>query len=1642
MTTNLVSSDITSRSLTFFALGGSGIRALEPLLHLCALGLGPRQLRVVLIDPDQSNAAVTRSRHLLDMYRRAREGMTDGSNAEGYFRTEVIDAIGTTRLWSPINDGDGMQSQRFKARVDLPLMSGSQVYGAQAFRLLFSERIQDMDLSLGFRGVPSIGTVFMNRLRTARFFEQLLVGSATDANSFFFAAGSVFGGTGAAAMPVVGRALVEGITSGGGASVPGVPQDRVGAALLLPYFTLPAPTSTNAPDGGIRPEASIFAQNAAAAMPMYTSGQARYGSYYVLGDDQPREQQANEVGGERQDNKSHYVELFAALAALDFVARGGEERGTVLPLFRALGVEGRDIGWSDLPLDDASRQRFMGGLVAVHTFLSIFRPDGAASPGMEKAIRHSTWMRLLGITGDDLRRKSGALDDVGQFFRRTWDWLGDLTKSDPALALATSDGRLPSRVPLHQSIQGRRSSEELPPTTQNGFEVFRHWNVAAARHRDRSVKGLLDVMRDGSESFAIERFPQLIKLEANQRLRNLLPRLSSYPTPANIPQAKAGDWTRVNTPSGLSQIDYGADAADQLRTRIQSIPSPWARMLLFRNAMEDEHHPARLLVQSEILDALQFLWSVDSMTGSRPIFQVLRVADIEDLARNGRSEHVANFARALVELLPRRGESAAFQSLLLVTRDERPILASSPFTLLFTAEDAHLAGIGQYFRYANLNAPYQSLAERPRLFQRYIAQVVLPELTEMQGATADMDWATIVRLLKPWLQDEIEKCQRNARNALQRAELAPPANGDWRSAAQALGVQTLGYSFGGFELFRGDQAGNLKQSRWAIASARGNTNPPLVLDPGQFDGVYFDGAAPVTLPADLVNLDRDVLPVSGVQYPWVSPVRDWLTDNILRLESPLEEENVFGIRSAQEGVSQFALPLRAAFFEHFRAEQVDQMLQISAQPGGQIDVSLTVPLQDGGTYIVRKRYDNASTYPLEGPSLAIWPAFKHPNWPVYTLLRLGSQPGAAQQIEIVGHADGGVLSSEASERTDTVQTQSFKSSPEVLEIRSLVSGTGRRATQLGVVLPRYRSVAGETATEWQVGIDFGTSSTVVAVRASGAQSAELLRVDGLTLMLTRSTSESRQVHDALFLPSRIEGAPFGTAVVRFENIPTPSLASEPIGLRVNVPFSGYVSGTQRNRVVGDLKWSPDADQYFLSASFLRHIVAVVVAQALQQGVRPERVRFTWSYPLSFTAAQTNKLRGLWRSVIDSLRSAGLTLGVPAEPMDESRAVLRHFFNAGVANAVGSDTVIVDVGGGTSDLAIYGRNRVLSLDSVILGGRNLTGVRLQARIPENPFVRTFVGWAIENQLGQHPRELASVKKYLDDKQDHLAFTYLLGTNWFRANGSRFSGTKTFHDFQTIVLYFFGALFYYVGLSMRSLRESGTISAPGLPHAVTLAGNGSQYMHWLTDLMPAGGLQPFTEVFAQLLAAGANAEGRLPRISLTGEPKHEVALGIVAERDPALEDEGNAANLTSVVGEALAVLPGTNGSRPAIATDRMTHEDVIEKSKVAQLDWSADDLEIERFHATLISKAAGLARYGGHWTANIASLRTALQRLDQAELKNTTRSRLAYLTAMNEGYTGSVFVLEAATVIDELMSEFFPAVAGPSQTAPRADGAAAF
>jgi hypothetical protein len=1126
--------------------------------------------------------------------------------------------------------------------------------------------------------------------------------------------------------------------------------------------------------------------------------------------------------------------------------------------------------------------------------------------------------------------------------------------------------------------------------------------------------------------------------------RNLLPRFRSTPNPANVEPLPPGRWTQLQNPVELAKLELPAENESEIRTRIQSIPSPWARLHLFRNALEDPSHPARRLVENEILDALELVWSLGSARGTPVEVSRVRLDALRALADDTGSERVADFADALVELAPRQPNGSglpAVPTLSLLLVGGSPVFASSPYTLIFTAEDAARDETRGLFRYAS-GAEHRPLARRPFAFQRYVAQVLMPQLSGQPPEVPDeyVEWSTVQRCVTQWLARELREC-RDGRGERMRDQLTPPAAaGGWLTAAEALHLEPLSHqAFGGVVLYRRRPGAELDESRWRLR-AEGSSRPlPIVIDPESFDGRFFEGARLVQLPPDLQRLDRGVLPGVELHHPWVNPYTDWLTDQIFLLSNPLRTDAVKGLKQyrvqGQNSDPRFsqprlALPLKGEFFQFFTPDRVDEMLAVEVLSNGSVQVQLTIPLgsaQDPDQVVVRRVYPETHVLKQYGPELVLWPAFRHPDWRDYTIFRSDRESFVSEHVELRAYAAREPLAvTGAARRTPTVGAVAFDGAPEILEFRSTTTGAGDRAESLGVVLPRLAPAAEPNEGRWSVGVDFGTSNTLVCVRPNDEPAATIFEAAEMVLPLTQAGADTRDFLEGYFFPPAVKPAAFGTAVVHLAGLPHLDLAREQVGVRVSVPFAGVVQNEGQNRVTGDLKWSPHRETYFLSAAFLRHVVATVLAEALRRGVRTRNVSFTFSFPRAFDSAQVSSLEDQWREVKNTFDLRGLGEVAILRGVDESQSVLRHFFNAAEAGTLGAGDVILDVGGGTTDLAAYGESKTLLLDSMLLGGKNLTGPRMQAATHEgltNPFVEAFVKWAASNDLPEDVRSVVS--KYLGDKQVHLAFSYLVRTSWFASGkASLFRATPEFRSFQAMVFYFFAALFHYVGISFRALPPvGGPRGGPRVPGSVTLAGNGSQYLHWLTDLRPGQPGDPFRKALSDILRRAAGApKGPVVEIKVRETPKQEVARGLVAlvtnqnlTVDPLADGP--------VVGERVTAQLRDGKARLLEPTTRMGLAEKFTAERLKSVKWGEGKSELETFHESLLAAAESLVALGGSWAELPDRYRRSLSGYGADGLRDAVLKKLEYQVNLAGGYRGSLFVLGATAVLERMLNQLF-------------------
>ncbi|HEX8452417.1 MAG TPA: hypothetical protein VF647_09990 [Longimicrobium sp.] len=1126
------------------------------------------------------------------------------------------------------------------------------------------------------------------------------------------------------------------------------------------------------------------------------------------------------------------------------------------------------------------------------------------------------------------------------------------------------------------------------------------------------------------------------------RARRLLPRFRPQ---TNVPDLPPGRWSVVEGPAELGKLEVPRDDdGGAFRTRVQSVPSPWARLYLFRDAMLDPQHPARALVENEMLDALQLAWVCGPQTLR---LETTRVRVPELAAESDVTARVRDYASALVDLAPRTAqhetrEASALPVITLATVDGRPVFASSPYTVLFTAEDAAHEDYPDLFRYA-AGMPARPLRDREFSFQRYVATVVLPQMLAPRPAPSEyVDVEAVRRGVAKWLADSVDDARRAAGH--RQGELARPENLD--AQIRKLALRPAGeQAFAGVVLHTG--GADHPPSRWELRATTGPEPRPLVLVPGTFDGIYGEGLPRTELPAGLERTrEREVLPGTSHRRRWVLPETDWLADALVILSYPMDSQGAYGhecyhadpsVTQGPFAQPQIALPLKPDFFRWFQPAEVERWLRIDVPRPGEVRVTLTIPVGTEHPEEIRitRRYTGAQIREEQGgPQVVVWPAFEADDWRHYAVFRLDPAAGPihpSTTLRLTAFADGAELPGAGHvQRSGEASTYAFERAPTVLAFEA-DRGPGLAPQGLGVLLPRYRPAPAPSADRWTVGVDFGTSNTVLAIRKDGVPDPAVLQHDRLLLAVTRAEGDLPFSADSFFFPEKIAPEPFNSAVVHVTGIPSYTDAGrEPVALRVNVPFAGWVKDDGRNRVADDLKWSTSEREEFLASVFLRNVAALALASAREAGVRPENVTFSYAYPRAFEADRLSDLQARWRGVLGaSAEGAADAPGRPrlARAVDEGQSALQYFVGRGAVTVAGDASVIMDVGGGTTDLAVYARGTALVLDSLRWGGRDLVSSRVRhgdTRGFTNPFVRAFAAWARANGLPES--QLEPLRKFESEGHDALALGYLLRTPWYRGDGAlRFRETPAYGAFRGAVLYFFAAAFHHTGLLLRALDATH----PDLRlDAVVLAGNGSRFLEWLQREWGDTVSNPFREVLLSVLASARGVpQSKPPRVVPSRAPKHEVALGLVAGVD-ATKLTLAADAQRSVVGESVTIeRAGADAVRYA-ATSRIAPHLKATGDTISGIRWESGPMEIDRFHTTLAAVARErLAGVGGPWAAFPDHLEAALREMGAEGIQQAARGRLERLLRETHGLPGSLFMVEAGAVLEHLMDAFVAAYA---------------
>lgn len=405
-------------SYYLISMGGTGARCLEAFIHLAGANLlkDDKTVYVVTVDPDGSNYNLGEADKSIDHYIKA-----NAMSCKAVFRNK-IEKLGH---YNPVPEGKNTMDEVFNTS----LMEVNNKDLDCLYKTLFSFKERKTDLKDGFHGRPSIGAAVIALtmdLEKEPTWKAVMEKISVDDDPRVFMFASVFGGTGASCFPNVAKILKEGVPT----NADGESKLKLGGCLMLPYFSFKKATAEVEQSDEAYAKADELIYNTTEALKYYNANKLIgevFDTIYMVGDHEMPVQDTFSLGGPSQDNKAHFAEVYAALAAFDFFNRESLE-GFTHPM---VATNSEKISWDDFPnpcVDDELKRKLANYIKFMYSYnrFTMYHLDRVHKDrSNEKSI--SWYMSLV--------KKAGSIDiyndipawnrfcDLNKYSDRFFDWL-------------------------------------------------------------------------------------------------------------------------------------------------------------------------------------------------------------------------------------------------------------------------------------------------------------------------------------------------------------------------------------------------------------------------------------------------------------------------------------------------------------------------------------------------------------------------------------------------------------------------------------------------------------------------------------------------------------------------------------------------------------------------------------------------------------------------------------------------------------------------------------------------------------------------------------------------------------------------------------------------------------------------------------------------------------------------------------------------------------------------------------------------------------------------------------------------------------------------------------------------------------------
>ncbi len=617
---------------------------------------------------------------------------------------------------------------------------------------------------------------------------------------------------------------------------------------------------------------------------------------------------------------------------------------------------------------------------------------------------------------------------------------------------------------------------------------------------------------------------------------------------------------------------------------------------------------------------------------------------------------------------------------------------------------------------------------------------------------------------------------------------------------------------------------------------------------------------------------------------WIDPKTLFL-DRLYLLKGTQQRSGMNHARGQREVADQLSeypvMPFSQRLAELLPAGQIVQNVRFAVENHGNgnvVVVKLRLPIKSGKSIEITRSYTTEQQTSMQQiPVLEVWPPFRKKGWNLYSTF-WWSNSESAFSAEPFPISPGGRLEEQTESLSggQQVRVTRLNAVPEGFFLRHPHPQRGQAAMQeAGIIFNKLTEIIAPPKGVWTAGVDFGTSSTNVVLRAGQDHERALVLAQSgpLRIVVGRDADRPEALYK-YFLPftPESEGAAETSPFLSFLRMRHPEQTSFNAISGAHILFysrSHNIQELSAGRLATDLKW--EGVTRGRSRPYLQQVCLQTAAEAAIAGA--EKINWFYSLPAAFNPHRRDDYRREWRSIA-AFVAEETGLGSTHEPvsMTESFATARYFTEREEAPPV-VGAAFLDIGGGTTDISVWQENTERCGVSLKFAGRDLFLAplfQLRSRLlPE------FASIAPERVSE------ATVSRLIADQSETEFFAH--AEAMLRDAGVSLAQKLHLQDkLETPALplrFGMAGLFYYLGIVLRHLEMAGLYKRD--LGGVFLGGNGAQLLHWADggQYDPSGS---FARLLTDSLFSGAKWTDSAPRnvqIKLSAKPKQEAATGLV-------------------------------------------------------------------------------------------------------------------------------------------------------------------